>query len=171
MVKKTLPTNAMLESDDDFEAAYKTHERGIYRFLFWRTSNKELSEDLTSSVFTKAWQSRKSYHGGSIQAWLYTIARNSLADYWRKKKEVVSDEVDTYANDNPSAEEVMEAKLDHERLKVAIAKLSPQMHEIIEKRFIKGLSTREVAEQLDISEGNVRIIQYRALKQLRKHLS
>ncbi len=171
MPKKTLHTIGELESSKDFEAAYRDYQQNIYRFLLWRTRDKELAEDLTSGVFQKAWQSRHSFQGGSVQAWLYRIARNSLTDYWRKKKEVLSDEVDTQIDDKPSHEEAMDTMLSKERLHAAIEGLPENMRQIVVLRFIDGRSSADVAKKLGTSEGNVRIIQYRALKKLREYLS
>src|ERR1700685_3948687 len=99
MDNKPLDTKEMLESTDNFEAAYESHSKAIYRFLFWRTKDAQLSEDLTSSTFEKAWASRKSFHGGSEQAWLYRIARNVLIDHWRKKKDLSLEDSDSLVED------------------------------------------------------------------------
>ena len=161
----------MLESKVDFEVAYKTYSPRIYLFLVLRTRDRELAEDLTSSVFEKAWQSRASFKGGSVQAWLYRIARNTLTDYWRKKKEMLVDDDDEVPDERPSLSETLDKQMEVDRLRTAVAKLSPQVQEIITKRFIERQSVRQVATELGLSEANLRVVQYRALKQLRKYLS
>jgi RNA polymerase sigma-70 factor (ECF subfamily) len=172
MGKKTLLTHEMLDSSDDFTAAYESHSKRIYQFMYWRTRDNVLSEDLTSSVFEKAWRSRTSFKGGSVQAWLYRIARNALTDHWRKKKDIAVDNIESL----PGAvmEESESRKLDTQfaaqELNHAVYKLPKQMQTIIELRFMSNLSSKQVAKQLGISENNVRIIQYRALKKLRTYL-
>jgi RNA polymerase sigma-70 factor, ECF subfamily len=171
MSKKPLPSKAMLESNNDFEEAYKEYSGRIYRFLLWRTHDRELSEDLTSSVFVKAWRSRLSFTGGSTSAWFFRIAHNTLTDHWRKKKEVTLDDIDAIPDDRPTSEEALDTALEAARLQKAVSKLPEQMSVVITRRFINGQSTRQVAAALNLSEGNVRIIQYRALKRLRRYLS
>jgi RNA polymerase sigma-70 factor, ECF subfamily len=171
MDNEPLDNNEMLESADNFETAYKSHARSIYRFLFWRTKDPQLSEDLTSSTFEKAWVSRKSFYGGSQQAWLYRIARNVLIDHWRKKKELVVSDTDTMQEDaRPSAGELFDKKLQLQALAKALDKLPDDMHSVVELRFIDGLSCKQVAKRLNLSESNVRVIQYRALKKLKEYL-
>jgi RNA polymerase sigma-70 factor (ECF subfamily) len=163
---------SMLESEEDFVEAYESYGQRIFRFLFWRTQDTALSEDLTSSVFEKAWRSRSNFKGGSVQAWLYRIARNTLTDHWRKKKELALDDeseiVDESSDDLAAA---LDTELEIERLEQALLTLPAATRKLVELRFIEGLSAKAVAQQLNISEGNVRIIQYRALKQIRKQLS
>lgn len=171
MDDEPLNTKGMTDSADEFEAAYNDYGQSIYRFLLWRTKDAELSEDLTSSVFEKAWRSRRNFHGGSMRAWLYRIARNMLIDHWRRKHDVPLEDVDTVVE--PAASN-MDAALDAEReaahLQTAMRQLPEVMRLVVEARFIKGQSCKETAAQLGLSEANVRVIQYRALRKLRGYL-
>jgi RNA polymerase sigma-70 factor, ECF subfamily len=167
----TLDSKDMLETSEDFEAAYHAHAGSIYKFLFWRTKNVQVSEDLTSTTFQKAWAARGRFKDGSVQAWLYRIARNTLFDYWRKQKELVSDELaELQADGEPSTPELLDKQFELELLEKAMAKLPASMKAIVELRFTEGLSSKQVARQLGTSEGNVRIMQYRALKRLKEYL-
>lgn len=167
----TLDNQDMLESPESFEDAYNAHSGAIYKFLFWRTKDTQLSEDLTSTTFQKAWASRGSFKGGSQLAWLYRIARNTLFDYWRKNKELAYDNLGEMETDaTVSTAETLDKELEIERLKIALTKLPTDMRKIVQLRFIEGLSSKQVAERLDLEDGNVRIIQYRALKKLRGYL-
>jgi len=167
----TLDSTDMLETSESFEDAYSAHSGAIYRFLFWRTKDAHLSEDLTSTTFQKAWVSRRSFKGGSKQAWLYRIARNTLFDYWRKNKELVYDNVAELETDETlSTPEILDKQLELDKLQAALEKLPSDMRNVVQLRFIEGLSSREVAKRLGIKDGNVRIIQYRALKKLREYL-
>jgi RNA polymerase sigma-70 factor (ECF subfamily) len=172
MAEESLGNEEMLDSTDNFEAVYESHARSIYRFLYWRTRNPQLSEDLTSSVFEKAWRSRGSFHGGSVRAWLYRIARNVLIDHWRKKKDLLVDDVDSLNEEttSPSISEQLDRDVMLRRLHEALDTLPGDMRSVINLRFIEGLSCKQVAEKLDLGESNVRVIQYRALRKLRNHL-
>jgi RNA polymerase sigma-70 factor (ECF subfamily) len=171
MDNEPLDNKEMIESTDNFKTAYESHAKFIYKFLFWRTKNIQLSEDLTSSVFEKAWRSRSSFHGGSVRAWLYRIARNVLTDHWRKKKELLVEDADSFPEDaRPSTGELLDKKLAIQDLRKALVKLPDDMHSVVTKRFIEGMSCKETAKILNLSESNVRVIQYRALKKLKEYL-
>jgi RNA polymerase sigma-70 factor, ECF subfamily len=172
MKRKPLDTTEMLQTDDEFTAAYETHAKPIYRFLYWKTQDRELSEDLTSGVFEKAWRSRKSFKGGSVQAWLYRIARNSLTDHWRKKRDVPSEAIDDFAEgaDDVDAKSEIDRVLAVEQLRRALERLPEDMRDVVQLRFIENLPAKKVSQQLGITENNVRIIQFRALRKLRGYL-
>lgn len=167
----TLGRENMLEASDSFEGAYRTHSGGIYRFLFGRTRDIQTSEDLTSTTFQKAWASRRTFKGGSERAWLYRIARNTLFDYWRKNKDIASDNIgELQANEAMSVADKLDKQLELKQLQIALARLPAGMRKIVQLRFIEGLPSKRVAAMLGIKDGNVRAIQYRALKQLREYL-
>jgi RNA polymerase sigma-70 factor (ECF subfamily) len=171
MDNEPLDNKEMLESTKSFETAYKSHSKSIYKFLYWRTNDVQLSEDLTSSTFEKAWVSRKSFQGGSAQAWLYRIARNVLIDHWRKKKDLPINDADTVRDDaQTSIEDSLDSKLQVQYLQRALLELPDDMRSVVNLRFIEGLSCKQVAINLNLSESNVRVIQYRALKKLRDYL-
>ena len=171
MDDEPLDNKEMLESTDNFEAAYKSHSNAIYKFLFWRTHDTQLSEDLTSATFEKAWASRRSFRGGSEQAWLYRIARNILIDHWRKKKELFVDDADSMQEEmGPNAGELIDKKTQLEGLRKALDQLPEDMRSVITLRFIEGQTCRQVATSMNLSESNVRVIQYRALKKLKEYL-
>lgn len=171
MDDESLHTTSMVESSENFEAAYESYAHAIYTFLLYRTHNVEASEDLTSKTFEKAWIGRKNFRGGSIQAWLYRIARNVLIDHWRGHREVAIENIEELqeADEDTTAE-----RLDREaqciQLNEALTMLPSNMREIVKMRFIEKMSCREVAERLSMTEGNVRVMQYRALKKLRNYL-
>jgi len=170
MADKSLHTKQVLGSKDDFGMAYEAHSRSIYRFFYWRTRDSQLSEDLTSNVFEKAWRSRSSFKGGSITAWLYRIASNLLIDHWRVKPTLPLAEEDTLSSGAEEIGVTLDKQIAADQLTRAISKLSPEMRQVVMLRFMEDFSARQVAKKLGTSEGNVRVIQYRALKQIRKHL-
>jgi len=171
MAKKSLPSDELIDSTEQFEALYKSNQPFIYRFMFWRTKDEMLAEDLTSNVFEKAWRTRQSFTSGSTKAWLYRIAHTTLIDYWRKKKDVTDeDSISQAVSDTIGHDEALDRQMAVADLQKAVAKLPKDMHAVVELRFIKDKSARETSVQLNISEANVRVIQYRALKKLRNYL-
>jgi RNA polymerase sigma-70 factor, ECF subfamily len=158
-----------LESTQDFEQAYLSYADKIYRFLYWQTRDQALAEDLTGEAFSKAWRRRDSFREGSVQAWLFQIARNLLIDYRRKKKEVPLDDTMTIIGSLEQESLAVRAELADQiwQMHKAIDTLPDNLRGVTVLRFIEELSVREVAEILDLSEANVRVLQFRALRRLR----
>ncbi len=161
-----------MQRRQDFEQAYLDYANKIYRFLYWQTSDSSLAEDLTSEAFSRAWHKRQSFGEGSAQAWLFRIARNLLIDYRRKKKEVPLRDIgeifeslnrESLAKTHERADEIW-------HMRQALDNLPDNLRGVTVLRFIEELSVREVAEVLDLSEGNVRTLQFRALRHLRRTL-
>jgi RNA polymerase sigma-70 factor (ECF subfamily) len=170
MAGKSLSTKDMLESEEDFGAAYEAYARPIHQFFYWRTQDSKLSEDLTSGVFEKAWRSRSSFHKGSIRAWLYRIARNLLIDHWRGKKDVPLTDEDSLISEAEDVSETLDRQMMAKQLHQALDSLPSEMRSVVHLRFIEGLPAKQVARITGASESNVRVIQFRALKKMRKYL-
>jgi RNA polymerase sigma-70 factor (ECF subfamily) len=158
------------DSPEDFEHLYSRYSQPIHRFLYWQTRNPQLAQDLTSTVFERAWRARHSFGGGSAQAWLYRIARNALIDHWRKKKEL-------YLEDMPAVTASLEAQpdgydFDKEQelgeMMQALNQLPDHLKTVVVLRFIEELPAAAVADILQTSEGNIRIMQLRALRKMRQ---
>jgi len=172
MDDEPLSTDASLQSEDEFAEAYQTYRQPIYRFLLWRTGDEAASDDLTSNVFEKAWQARGSFRGGSIQAWLYRIARNALTDHWRRKQTLPLEHAGQLVDDTAVSDaERLDADQAAAELREALRQLPDDMRRLVELRFVDGLSARQAADRLNMTEGNVRVVQYRALKRIRELLS
>ena len=75
---------------EKFSGLYDVYIGKIYRFIFYKTSHKETAEDLTSKTFMKALKSvdRFDTEKGTFQAWLFRIARNTVIDFYRTKKDL-----------------------------------------------------------------------------------
>ncbi|MDB5160503.1 MAG: polymerase sigma factor SigX [Candidatus Saccharibacteria bacterium] len=172
MPRKSLPYRDEGNSHEEFGKIYEVNQPLIFRFMFWRTKDEMLAEDLTSHVFEKAWRTRASFVGGSAKAWIFRIARTTLIDYWRKQKDVDVEDTffDERGQEQPTLDELAEQSLTKDRLRVAIATLPYDMRRVVELRFIQGKNVRHIAKELDLTEANVRVLQYRALQKLRKGL-
>lgn len=154
-----------------FAKLYNQYADDIYRFLLVHVRDKTLAEDLTADTFLKAWKQIDKFDWKHTRGWLYAIARNNLTDYWRKKRPKPLEEDFDVPDDKPSHAEVLDKKMEMKRAIKALSKLPDEMKSVVSLRFLQGYSVREVAEALDMSEANVRVVQYRALKKLRGVLS
>ena len=148
---------------------YDTHADAIFRFLVWQSNDEVLAEDLTSEVFFRAWKHRAKLEiVEEQQAWLYRTARNLLVDYWRRKKAVALDDIAEPLSDENVHESVIKQE-QAELLQKHLSNLPAGMRTILVLRFFSRLPVETVAQIVDKSPQNVRVIQYRALKQLKKY--
>lgn len=82
-----LALKARLGDSEAFASLYNANIKKIYDFIFFKTLSKELSEDLVSQVFLKALKNIGRFKSDNFSAWLYTIARHTIVDYYRSNRE------------------------------------------------------------------------------------
>jgi RNA polymerase sigma-70 factor (ECF subfamily) len=158
-----------------FGLLYDHYVAQIYRFVLIKVSHHQEAEDLTHEVFLKAWQNINNFNqrGFPFSSWLYRIARNRVIDYYRTRKEALSiDEVSEY---KLKLAATFDQELDHQAsldlVKTAIKQLNDEQQNIIILRFVEDLSTTEIAQITNKSEGAVRLMQYRAIRNLKNILN
>jgi len=144
----------------------------IFRFILLRIKNYHEAEDLTQTVFLKAWKGLPKYEEkNQFLSWLYAIARNTIVDYWKKKKEFVFDSEKTdILEDCQDFLETLQEEEDFKGIINAIDLLSEDQQEIIILKFIEDLPNREISEIMERSEEAIRQLQVRAIKSLKAHL-
>ncbi len=154
---------------------YDRYEVKIYTYIYRRTGQQALAEDLTAQVFLKmleAIRKRKAWHS-SFSGWLYRIAHNIVVDYYRRRDRQQQVSIDdfpilTSSNDNPVR--FAELRLDAERLRSAIRRLTADQAEVVSLRFLEGYSIAEVARMMGKTDGAIKALQYRAVAMLRQFL-
>jgi RNA polymerase sigma-70 factor (ECF subfamily) len=145
----------------------------IYSYLYRRVQDAQTAEDLTGDVFLSVLEAINSdkFWRTSFRAWLYRIAGNKVADYYREMNRLIK-YPESSANIQPdSPDEIYMEKQSLNALKTAIDALAPTQQEVLTLRFGQRLKTREVAEILGKSVGAVEALQNRALKALRQKLN
>lgn len=159
---------------DAFGLIYDKFVNQIYRYIYYRVP-KEEAEDITGMVFLKAWEKIHQYVSGKspFSAWLFRIAHNLIVDNYRFRKDVDFDELSMDISEhrrehNPI--KMAELNFSSDKLRVAISKLKKAYKQVVILKFINELSNPEVAQVMRKSEGSVRILQFRALKALKKEL-
>ena len=157
-----------------FATLYDRHLDRIYRHVYYRVGNRADAEDLTQQVFLQAWRSIGRYRrlGAPFAAWLFTIAHNVLVSSRRKVKDLqpLDTELISLARwANPEAEAL--AEYDRRATREAILRLNPEQQQVIVLRFVENFEYSVIAAVLGKSEGNIRVIQHRALRELRRLLT
>ncbi len=157
-----------------FGTLYDAYMPRIYRFVFLKTGRKQDAEDITHQVFLSAWQNIGKYEskGFPFSSWLYRIASNAVIDHYRTKREhrnieTVPEEI---IAETPDLEGRIDTAFELELVKTALSQLEEDQQNILLMKFVDELSNKEIAEALGKNEGTVRVIQHRALKQLKKHV-
>jgi len=157
-----------------YSKVYDIYVDRIYRFVYFKVSNAEDAQDLTSEVFLKTWQ--YIIDGKEIKnlnALFYKVARNLVIDYYRKasQKDVSLDiEIaqQTEFKIEPDQLAKAEQMIRKEKLEEKLNSLKDEYKEIIILRYIEQLSIKEIAEILEKKGGAVRVILYRAINALRE---
>lgn len=171
---------ALLEAAAQYDEAalgelYDRYEAKIFNYIYRRTGDETLAEDLTAQVFLKmleAIRDRKAWRS-SFSGWLYRIAHNLVIDHYRRKGRqgtVDIEEAAPVASQEAPIDTAVEQSLDIERLRAAIRRLTDEQAEVVSLRFLEGYSISEVAKLMDRSEGAIKALQYRAVATLRMFL-
>ena len=147
-----------------FAELYERNFHAVYAYVARRTATREEAEDVTSQVFHQALANlrRFEWRGAPFGAWLIRIAANSLADHWRLRARESGD---------PPGEELSDDSMgDVERRAVLfqlVGSLPVDQRRVIAMRFVEQKSIREIAQEMQRSEGAIKQLQFRALVKLR----
>lgn len=159
-------------SSEAYAALYEQFMPKVYRYISFRIRDDHMVEDLTSTVFEKAFTKfdRFNPQKASFSTWIFTIARNTVIDHYRvyKKDEYLNSEKITNAPaDYPSPEDEAIKTENTRRLRVFLARLNKREQEAIILKYSNGMSNREIAEVLNLTETNVGSILCRTIRKLR----
>ncbi|HUU15665.1 MAG TPA: RNA polymerase sigma factor [Sedimentisphaerales bacterium] len=153
---------------------YEMYYERIFRFCVHRLFDKEIAEDVTSTVFLEVARSIRLFKGRTVQDfqnWLYAIAANQANAYIRKtsrRKELLKEAAGLMKSADGSTDESSE--MDWPRLYAAILKLKPLHQTIVTLRFFENLKYEQIAQILNVKEVNVRVTLHRILNELRNNL-
>lgn len=152
---------------------YEHYSPEIYRYAYRQLDDADLAEDCVADTFHRFMLAiRSGTNFENMRAYLYRIAHNWITDHYREQPQLPSflnDEAHSSPEDNPS--QLVAQKMDRQRVRAAILRLSPEQRQVIELRFMENWSHYEVAETLGKSVEATRALQYRAVEALRQILS
>lgn len=146
----------------------------IYGYVYYKVGNREDAEDLSQEVFLNAFKAIRKYvwRGIPFSAWLFRIAHNLVVNYYISQKRTMALSFDDESSldkieENPS--ELAELETERENLRKAMAKLPEEQQQVVILKFFLNRTNIEISSFLNKSEGAIKSMQYRALKNL-KHI-
>ncbi len=152
-----------------FADLYEINFERVFAYVARRVQDRDLAEDLTSEVFQKALAnlSRWRWRGAPFAAWLFRISANAIADRFRQAgKEQPLGEPGTTS----TSEREFEAAERRAHLYRLVSQLPDDQRQVIALRFAEEKSIKEIAVVLERSEGAIKQLQFRGLRNLRKQL-
>ncbi|SFL66758.1 RNA polymerase sigma-70 factor, ECF subfamily [Paenibacillus sp. 1_12] len=141
-----------IQLHEKFVDMYDHYFDDVYRFVLFKTGNRWDTDDLVSEIFRKSFEKFDTVTHPNVKPWLMTIARNTVIDFYRKRKEF------TYGQDPDvigySQTKVLfdEIELRNDCLKQSILTLAPDEREIINMKYIAGLKYKEISTILSKTE-------------------
>ena len=167
-------TEAVLRVDK-FAGKYKDYFPRVFAYVYGRVHNVHLTEDLVADVFERAFLKADSLRNDeAFSTWLFTIARNVIISHGRKRYRETAVDPDVLREIAPSTASVEGDILLREELTTVTRLLRgfPQREQdIISLKFDAELGNGQIAEIMDLSEPNVRVILFRTLRKLREQMA
>jgi RNA polymerase sigma-70 factor, ECF subfamily len=149
---------------------FERYHVALFDFLSWMTGDRTAAEDLVQDIFLRVLKYRASYQDqGSFETWLFRIARNARADYFRTRRslEPLADEAMERPEPGPGPMRRLEADRERARLKRALLQLREDKRELIVLARYRGMSHEQIAGLLGVETGAVKVRIHRALRELR----
>lgn len=154
---------------EELQVFYQQNLGVIYRYVYSKVGNREEAEDITSQVFMKAVHGIDGGRGAeAMQRWLFQVARTTIADYWRARYRFAASSLEELLDagwEGPAESEAAHwYSQPGERVQRILEALPEHYRQVLTCRFLFSLSVKETALSMGLSEANVKVLQFRALK-------
>ncbi len=172
------------KNKENFAKIYNDYIDKIYRFIFLKVNSQEEAQDLTSETFLKVWRQFDNPQPTSqsienIQAFLYKTAGNLVIDFYRQKpkREIPLENSKIEFIEQKSANQfspsfaIQEVSPEMEEIQKGLKNIKKGYSDVIILRYLNDLSVPEISQILDKSQGAVRVMLSRALKDLKNNLT
>jgi RNA polymerase sigma factor (sigma-70 family) len=153
-------------------ALYERHAAWLSVRLTRRCHDRDAVADVVQDTFVAVWQKPKGFRGdGDVAAWLWGIAIRRLVSRLRSRGDVIVSFETVDATPVPAAEEQVFLSVEYGDIGQALARLSPEMHAVIQPVVLDGLTAKEAARLLHMPVGSVKTRSSRAKAHLRTALA
>ena len=155
---------------EPFAALYERTFPKVYAYVASLLRDRAAAEDVTAQAFERAYRKRRRYRPGrgSMDAWLFGIARNAALDELRRRKRRATLEIEPADHDAATVDDLADLALRRDVVRSALRQLDSRERELISLKFAAGLSNSSIAAVLGVSESNVGTRLHRTLTKLRK---
>ena len=146
------------------DKVYTEYKEKVMRYMLKKVQNPHDAEDLTSEVFLKVFKSIESFdeNKASISTWIYTVARNTVIDYYRTRKDTAE------LDENLTAENADTSLFKNEMLEALAAALE-RSRNIVILHYYNGLPLKSIAEAMGTSYSHTKLLHNKALTELKKY--
>lgn len=160
---------------EQFSLIYDQYIDKIYRFVYLKVSSREVAEDITSRVFTKAWEAyqKNPLSVQNMNAFLYRIAGNMAIDYYRQKdrqQTISTEHIVPVIDDRTNIHERAILSADIDRVRTALANVKQEYQDVIIWHYLEDMPTEEIATLLGKPAGTVRVMIHRGLEMLKDQM-
>ncbi len=156
------------------QRVYDKYIEQLYKFVYFKVGNREDAEDIVSQVFIKAARSLDVAQEEQVMlGWLYQVGRTTITDHWRSYYKGPSSSLEAMEENNVhfaaspifvGADDVEPADGAVAKVQAVLATLPENYRRVLELRFLQGSSLKETAQAMNITEGNAKVLQHRALQ-------
>jgi RNA polymerase sigma-70 factor, ECF subfamily len=164
------PLMAAERQVEDFDALYRRTFPRVYAYAASLLRDRSAAEEVTAQAYERAYRKRRSFRPrrGTVDAWLFGIARNAALDELRRRRRRADLEAEPGDVDAAPPEEVVEGAIRREAVRAALGGLDARDRELVALKFAGGLTNVEIARVLGVSESNAGTRLHRVLLKLRE---
>jgi RNA polymerase sigma-70 factor (ECF subfamily) len=158
-----------------FAVLYRRYLDRVYGYCFYLLGDHHDAEDTTERTFLAALDAIDRFRdqGAGFRSWLFRIAHNQVANALRSRGRRRTYPLESVAEPMAPADPAAEIghAEDARRVRRALAMVAEDRRQVLVLRFVDGLSSHEIGAVLDRSPGAVRVLQHRALRDMREILA
>lgn len=156
---------------NSFELLYLELYQPLYKFVLFKTHDVEKTKDIVQDVFFRWYKSLDTYTPDIKPLnYLITIAMRLIINESKRKKAITLDEDigEIIESQDQKIEEILNTNMEFEKVREIIEQeLSQSEQDVIILKYVDDLDNKELAQMLEKSEGNIRVIEYRGLKKIK----
>ncbi len=171
-IEQRLLSGAQRFNEQALAQIYDQYSNDLYRYAMRKLGQTQLAEDCVAETFSRFL--RAIHKGGgprqNLRAYLYRVAHNWITDHYRRRPPPTSNLDEVQLEDDSNLPLALLEKQQQERVRAAIAHLTPDQRQVIALKYYEGWKNKEIAETLEKPIGAIKALQHRAIAALRRML-